>query len=235
MKYVAVRNFHFYWICFTDDYFSTTFWSRIRSSFNSNLRIYNINLSLYTRWKLVAEIYKMKTFNIIITSRNKNSINDFLLFFNKNKFYNLNVIKKCFQKRIEKKKLTILKSPHVNKRAQEQFESRLFKKQLTVKTTKNLKYLIYIKRLGYDLFPDINIRLKYIINNKDILKLGLKIFNPNYFKMNKYYNFIGNNFNVQRLSQLKKKLFLLKLLLVKKANHTLKIFDLYGEFLKPYV
>ena len=177
----------------------------------------------------------MKTFNVTITSRNKNSINDFLLFFNKNKLYNLNVIKKCFQKKIEKKKLTILKSPHVNKKAQEQFESRLFKKQLTIQTTKNLKYLIYLKRLGYDLFPDINIRLKYIINNKDILKLGLKIFNPNYLKMNKYYNLKENNLNLQRLSQLKKKPFLLKLLLVKKANHIFKIFDLYGEFLKPYV
>jgi ribosomal protein S10 len=92
------------------------------------------------------KVYKMKTFNVTITSRNKNSINDFFLFFNGNTVCNLNVIKKYFQKKIEKKKLTILKSPHVNKKAQEQFESRLFKKQFTVQTTKNLKYLIFLKR-----------------------------------------------------------------------------------------
>jgi ribosomal protein S10 len=174
----------------------------------------------------------MKTFNVTITSRNKNSINDFLLFFNEDKLYNLNVIKKYFQKKIEKKKLTILKSPHVNKKAQEQFESRLFKKQLTIQTTKTLKYLIFLKRLGYDLFPDINIRLKYIINNEDVFKLGIKIFNPNYFKMNKYYNLKDNNLNLQRLNPFKRKPFLLKFSLVKKANYILKVFDLYGEFLK---
>ena len=174
----------------------------------------------------------MKTFNVTITSKNKNSISDFLLFFNENKLCNLNVIKKYFQKKMGRGKLTILKSPHVNKKAQEQFESRLFKKQLTIQTTKNLKYLIFLKKLNYDLFPDINIRLKYIINKKDIFKLGLKIFNPNYFKMNKNYNLKDNNFNLQRLNQLKKKTFLLKFLLVKKANHILKVFDLYGELFK---
>ena len=103
-------------------------------------------------------------FNVTILSRNKNSINDFFLFFNENTLYNLDVIKKFFQKKIKKKKLTILKSPHVNKKAQEQFESRLFKKQFTIQTTRNFQYLIFLKRLNYNLFPDINIKLKYIIN-----------------------------------------------------------------------
>ena len=80
-------------------------------------------------------------FSVTITSRNKNSTNDFFLFFNENTVYKSNVIKKYFQKKIEKKRLTILKSPHVNKKAQEQFESRLFKKQFTIHTTKNLNYL----------------------------------------------------------------------------------------------
>ncbi len=174
----------------------------------------------------------MKTFNITITSKNKNSINDFFLFFNKNTMCNFNAIKKYFQKKMEKKKLTILKSPHVNKKAQEQFESRFFKKQFTIQITKNLKYLIFLKKLNYDLFPDTDIKLKCIITNENKKKLGLKVFNPNNFKINKYYSLKTNNFNLKNLNKLKKKKTLSKSLLTQKTTRLLKIFDLYGEFLK---
>ena len=176
-------------------------------------------------------IYKIKMFSVTITSRNKNSTNDFFLFFNENTVYKSNVIKKYFQKKIEKKRLTILKSPHVNKKAQEQFESRLFKKQFTIHTTKNLKYLVFLKKLNSDLFPDINIKLKCIITNKDIKKLGLKVFNPNCFKINKYHHFKIQHLNLKNLNQLLK-IKLSKPLLAKKTMRLLKVFDLYGEFLK---
>lgn len=177
----------------------------------------------------------MKTFNVTITSRNKNSIGDFFSFFSKNKISSLNALKKYFQKNREKKRLTILQSPHVNKKAQEQFESRLFKRQFTIQTAKNLKYLIFLKRLNYNLFPDINIKLKCVITNKNLKKLGLKIFNPNHFKINKYYNLKTGNFNLKTLNQLKKEKTFSKFILAKKTNRLLKVFDLYGEFLKIYV
>jgi len=88
----------------------------------------------------------MKTFNITIKSKNKTSVNEFFLFFNGNKLYNSNVIKKYFQKKAKKKKLTILKSPHVNKKAQEQFENRLFKKQFKIQTTKKSKIFNLFKK-----------------------------------------------------------------------------------------
>ena len=171
-------------------------------------------------------------FNVTILSRNKNSINDFFLFFNESTLHNLDVIKKYFQKKIKQKKLTILKSPHVNKKAQEQFESRLFKKQFTIQTTKNFQYLIFLKRLNYNLFPDINIKLKCVINNRNIQKLGLKIFNPNYLKFNKYCTFRANNLDLQSLNSFIKKKTLSKLAVPRKAHRILKVFDLYGEFLK---
>lgn len=174
----------------------------------------------------------MKTFNVTITSKNKNSVSDFFSFFSKNVACNFNILKKCFQKSKKKKRLTILKSPHVNKKAQEQFESRIFKKQFTVQTLKNLKYLIFLKRLNYNLFPDVNIKLKYIITDKNSKKLGLKTVNPNYYKINKYYNLKLNNFNLKNLAQLKRKNTTSKLYLAKKTNHLLQVFDLYGEFLK---
>ena len=42
------------------------------------------------------KIYKMKTFNITVTSRNKNSIKNFFLFLNKTTSINLNIIQKYF-------------------------------------------------------------------------------------------------------------------------------------------
>lgn len=172
----------------------------------------------------------MKTFNIIVTSKNKNSINNFFLFCNKTIPFNLNVIQKNFQKKTKKKKLTILKSPHVNKKAQEQFESRVFKKQFTIQITKTFKYLVFLKKLNTSLFPDIKIELQHMVNNKNIEKI--KIFNPYNFKINKYYEFKIYNLN---LKYLKKKTNISKYSLTKKTNPLLKIFDLYGEFLKKHM
>lgn len=174
----------------------------------------------------------MKTFNVTITSRNKNSINDFFSFFNKNTTCNLNILKKYFQKNGAKKRLTILQSPHVNKKAQEQFESRLFKKQFTVQTPKNFKYLIFLKKLNYSLFPDVNLKLKFIITSRNLKKLGLKIFNPNHFIIKECYSLTVKNSDLKNLNQLKKKNTFSKVLLGQKTNRLLKIFDLYGEFLR---
>lgn len=179
------------------------------------------------------KVVSVKMVNVTIKSKNKNSIHDFILFFNKSKTRDLNVIKKYFQKNIKKKRLTILKSPHVNKKAQEQFESRLFEKQFTIQTTKILKYLIFLKRLNYNLFPDIDIKLKCVISNKKIEKLGLKIFNPNHFKINKLSNLKSNNLALNNLILLDKKNDASsKILLARKATRLLEVFDLCGEFLK---
>lgn len=166
----------------------------------------------------------MKTFNLIITSKNKNSINNFIALFNKNKF---DIIQKYSQKKNKKKRLTILKSPHVNKKAQEQFENKILKKQLTIQITKSYKYLIFLKKLNYNLFPDINIKVQY---RKNLKLLPLKIFYPNNFKFNKYINL--KSFNTKNLNQQKENKKSYRTLIAKKTNLLLKIFDIYGEFLK---
>lgn len=85
--------------------------------------------------------------------------------------------------------MTILKSPHVNKKAQEQFEIRFFKKQLTIKSIKIFKYLIFLKKLNFNLFSDVNITLKYSIKKKETQKLNLKIFILENFKLKKFIHF----------------------------------------------
>ena len=75
----------------------------------------------------------MKSYHLIIQSRNQKSISTFFPFFLSSiQNLNFNVIQKYFEKKRKKKILTILKSPHVNKKAQEKFEFRYYSKQITL-------------------------------------------------------------------------------------------------------
>ena len=122
--------------------------------------------------------------NITIYSKNFNSIKIFLNFFyQKLTFKSLNYqIFKCkFQKPIQKKILTVLKSPHVNKTAQEQFESRLFKKQLTIFSYKSFLLLILLKYLKFILFPELKIKVILFSNSTKLYKNVQNKINPNNF------------------------------------------------------
>ena len=145
---------------------------------------------------------------ITVISKHKNAIAKTLQFFNKlnNKpNLNLNVIKKCYQKKHKKKIISVLKSPHVNKTAQEQFEFNFISKQFLIKpTTKNLKFLLSLKKVKSSLFPDTKILIK-LISNQKIKKQNYKI-----FKL--------NNFNLKQKSDV-----------TKKIPTILNMFDIYGE------
>ena len=156
----------------------------------------------------------MKKFDLIVKSKNKNILNNFFLFLKEN---NLNQIQKCFPKKTKYNRLTILKSPHVNKKAQEQFEKIIFKNQIILQINKHLKYWIFLKNLNFNLFADVSIKLKYKINNKDSRQIKLKTFNLNNFKFKKYQN----------LKNYKKILTIFN-----KTHILLSVLDLHGEFLK---
>lgn len=179
-----------------------------------------------------SKIYTMKAFNVTITSRNKNSIYNFFLFFNKTILCDLNTRIKYSQKKLKKKRLTVLKSPHVNKRAQEQFEYRLFKKQFAIEATKNFRHLILLKKLNYNMFPDLHIKLKCIIKNMSLPESGLKIFDPNFCQSHKCYNFKRGFLRRKNLIKIKKLPLFLKILFHLRSTRQLKLLDLYGEFFK---
>ena len=65
---------------------------------------------------------------ITVSSKSKETLKLFLAFLSK--FKHSNLIIKYFPKRKIKKFVTILKSPHVNKSAQEQFEFKINTKKL---------------------------------------------------------------------------------------------------------
>lgn len=61
-----------------------------------------------------------------------------------NIFRKLNIMYTSTNLPVETKKITLLKSPHVHKKAREQFEVRKFTKLFTIKNFKTSKYLLFI-------------------------------------------------------------------------------------------
>ena len=103
----------------------------------------------------------MLHYYITIISKNKSSIKNFFIFFDQ-ALNNFNTIKKHLKKKQKRKFLTILKSPHVNKVAQEQFEARLFSNQVSVYySPKNLQLLILLKKIKTHIFPDVKIKIRF--------------------------------------------------------------------------
>ena len=170
----------------------------------------------------------MIQYHITITSKNKNSIKDFFLFLNKN-FKNFNIITKYLKKKKSKKVLTILKSPHVNKTAQEQFETRLFTSQITIQySQKNLLFLIFLKKIKTYIFPDIKIKIKFTINKLLLEQTKLKIINLDNFKLNFFYKQLGN----KKLKYIKNYNKKHKRINLKQTQYLLQILDIYGSLIK---
>lgn len=163
----------------------------------------------------------MKSYNLTFLSKNKNSLNNFFLFFKNTPVLHFNILKKFFNKKKKIKKLTILKSPHVNKTAQEQFEIRIFSRQLNVYSLKSLKYLVFFKKIKNNSLSDIFVKIDFFLDKKNENNLKLKIINPNNFK-------IHNNFYRKSSTGKQNNLHF------KKIRSFIKVFDIYGE-LKIYL
>ena len=161
----------------------------------------------------------IKIFNLILTSKCEKTVKKFFWFFIKNKLNNKK-IKKYLNKRIKQKRLTILKSPQIYKKAQEQFLNKIIRKRIKIQTTKNLKYLIFLKKLNSKLFPNIGMKIKCTTNNRNIKKFN--IFQPKNFKINEFHNFKKQNLNF-KINNISNSL------ITTKAICLLKIFYQYGK------
>jgi ribosomal protein S10 len=168
-------------------------------------------------------------YQIQIISKNKVSIKNFVKVFNK-LLQNFNNITKYLKKKRKIKILTILKSPHVNKTAQEQFETRLYFSQINIRySTKNLHLLIFLKKLKNYVFPDIKIKIKFLISDSSIKKTQTQLLDPNNFDFQFFSKKLPtNNINFFR----NQKSFYFKKNNFKQTQHLLKIFDIYGHLIK---
>ena len=131
---------------------------------------------------------------IDIYSKNTKSLNYFLEFFCDEKILQklkIQVLKIKSQKPIKKKVLTVLKSPHVNKVAQEQFEYRIYKKRLKCFVPQISLFLIFFKKVRFNLFSDIKFNINIISNSKiENKKLKNNVNTDNYCLVYKELNLI---------------------------------------------
>lgn len=117
-----------------------------------------------------------------IISVNKNSLkrfSNFILFKIKNLSKTQVYISDILNKKSHIKKFSVLKSPHVNKTAQEQFEIRNYEKTMEIYCHQNIFVLFLIKRLSNRLFRDVEIKTKISTGNSKALKLFKINFNCN--------------------------------------------------------
>ena len=121
-------------------------------------------------------------FNIELFSKNKNSLIKFYRFFQQELKINATAAIgiKHLAKQTKTKKITILKSPHVNKTAQEHFKYRIFCNHFKLTSSKTFKLYTILKRVKNELFPDVWFRMSHSIKifNKNT------IIDPNLFNLN---------------------------------------------------
>lgn len=123
----------------------------------------------------------MKQYSLKISSKNEKSLRNFLHFFFNHLKTKFNIIQKLTTTHNNKKIVTLLKSPHVNKAAQEHFETRIFKKQILTKSFDSEKNLIFLKKILNRLFQDISVNLEFITNTT--YKTELLIFCSDNFRL----------------------------------------------------
>lgn len=148
-----------------------------------------------------------------IYSKNSLSLTNFLKFFYKlsdNKKLGLSVFtSQCSVKR-KKVFFSVLQSPHVNKTSQEQFEYKLFKKQIKINVFQINKLLVILKKLKSKLFSDVKIELNFVCNQNSYRKSFFKKVNPDKFTLKRSNNVNSSHFRLE-------------------SQTLLKMFDVYGE------
>ena len=154
--------------------------------------------------------------NLYLRSKSLKSIKVYIRFFKLvSKHLNLVVLKNIYSKPINKKRFTVLKSPHVNKCAQEHFGFSLYRSQLTIFS---YRYPLLFLLLKYSkssiLFSDIHFKIKMNINNSRYKTMLIDTVNP-------------DNFYLIDYSQLTEDILLNKLF--SNIPYYLMLFEIYGE------
>lgn len=169
----------------------------------------------------------MKQYCLRIKSKNEKSLKNFLYFFFKHSKNQFNITQKWVALQTNRKVLTLLKSPHVNKTAQEHFESNLFTKKLLVKEVSLKDNLVFFKKIFNRLFHSVYISLEMATNKSLGTKNVLLILTPNnfYFFQNRPFR---ENYKRKRQKTILKKSVLKKNLLTKLLKILIR-FSIFGE------
>ena len=100
---------------------------------------------------------------------------------------------KYFSKQNKRKFITVLKSPHVNKTAQEQFEFRYYSAEFLIDSFKPLTFFLFLKRVSNLSFPGIKLEVKSLLNSEKKSQSVLKVVNPDNIMLNNISLKLDNN------------------------------------------
>jgi ribosomal protein S10 len=125
----------------------------------------------------------MKQFSFKIRSKNEKSLNFFLSFIFNHLKIKFNIFQKVSETFKNRKIITFLTSPHVNKTAQEHFEAHVFLKQIDIKSFCCHQNIVFLKKIIDKLFHDISICLKLLINTYKKNTCTLFVFYTDKFKV----------------------------------------------------
>jgi ribosomal protein S10 len=119
-----------------------------------------------------------------ISSKDNKILKKFLLFLSKLQMSP--VIVKHVPKQQKRKFITILKSPHINKTAQEQFEFRHYSKEFIVNSVKPLTFFLIIKKLKNLSFSGLKLEVKGLFNIEKKNKSFLNQLDPDNIILNQH-------------------------------------------------
>lgn len=154
----------------------------------------------------------MLNYTLLVYTKNKNSLINFINFFKKNL---KQPFIKVFTGKKVKEKISVLKSPHINKTAQEHFKYVHFYVKLQFTMFELKKKLLMLKKVRNKLFPDVKIIIKGNFCKKHS---NSKIF---FFNYNKNL-FIGTQICVKNPE--------INFYFFKKVFQTLKVLDYSGKY-----
>lgn len=118
-----------------------------------------------------------------IKSKNRQELSNFIKFYLSNKMLNRLTNSVTYQQKpVKKKIITVLKSPHVNKTAQETFEFKYHRKMLKIFSSRPALFLIILKKIKETFFSELDLKIHFVFNRK-IEKNKLK----HTFNINLYY------------------------------------------------
>ena len=107
-------------------------------------------------------------FKLSLKSKNVNSLKNFIFTLNSiENILNEKGLKIKPIKKLKKVLFSILKSPHVNKTSQEQFDYVYYSSEVLIFTNNYLKVLLFLKLLSNKFFSSINMKVTVITSYKD--------------------------------------------------------------------
>lgn len=162
-------------------------------------------------------------FYLKVSCKDKKILEKFTRVFTK--IRSLPIFVKPFPKHEKRKFITILKSPHVNKTAQEQFEYRFFSKHFLIFSIKPQIFFLLLKKLKNLSFSGIKLEVKGVFEKNITDKYILKLVNPDNVVLQKPY-LVQRSFKKEKTKNEISKLSINNPDLSKKY---IQLFDSYGE------